>query len=87
MALAARLREGEAQRASADAEVAALHDQAAARAAESERCMGLACAAIVIDVLIGLESYWKHTPAVGTLISTTQIEELKAARYRPLHAQ
>ena len=51
VALAARLREAEAQRANADAEVAALHDQAAARAAESERCVVLICAADDISVL------------------------------------
>ena len=61
MALAARLREAEAQRANADAEVAALHDQAAARAAESERCVVLACAAEDILILIILESCLKRT--------------------------
>jgi len=38
-ALGARLREAEAAQSTAEAEVAALHDQAAVRAAEGDRCV------------------------------------------------
>ena len=79
MALAARLREAEAQHAAADAEVAALHDQAAQRAAESDRC------AQQVEVQSGMQCALSSLHDQGDMCSILQTRLCQGLRHVDRH--